>query len=58
MKNGTDMNNKQYRMRELLNPVDGCSLVVDTSNGLVFGALPGLEQFSEAIIHYSPYWMA
>lgn len=43
------MNNKQYRMRELLNPADGRSLVVDTSNGLVLGPLPGLEQFGNAI---------
>lgn len=43
------MNNKQYRLRELLNPVDGHSLVADTSNGLVLGTLPGLEHFSEAI---------
>ncbi len=43
------MNNKQYRLRELLNPADGRSLVVDTSNGLVLGALPGLEHFTEAV---------
>jgi DhnA family fructose-bisphosphate aldolase class Ia len=43
------MNNKQYRLRELLNPADGRSLVVDTSNSLVLGALPGLEQFGEAV---------
>jgi DhnA family fructose-bisphosphate aldolase class Ia len=43
------MNHKQYRMKELLNPADGCSLVVDTSNGLVLGALPGLERFGEAV---------
>lgn len=43
------MNNKQYRMNELINPADGRSLVVDTSNGLVLGALPGLAQFWEAI---------
>jgi DhnA family fructose-bisphosphate aldolase class Ia len=43
------MDNKLYRMRELLNPADGRSLVVDTSKGLVLGALPGLEHFSEAI---------
>jgi DhnA family fructose-bisphosphate aldolase class Ia len=42
-------NNKQYRMRELLDPVDGRSLVVDTSNGLVLGTLPGLEHFTEAV---------
>jgi len=43
------MNNKQYRLKELLNSADGHSLVVDTSNGLVLGALPGLEQFGEAV---------
>ena len=43
------MNNKQYRLNELFNPIDGRSLVVDTSNGLVLGALPGLEQFGEAV---------
>lgn len=43
------MNNKLYRMRELINPTDGRSLVVDTSNGLVLGALPGLEQFGDAV---------
>jgi DhnA family fructose-bisphosphate aldolase class Ia len=48
-KNGAIMNNKQYRMRELLSSADGHSLVVDTSNGLVLGALPGLEHFSEAV---------
>jgi DhnA family fructose-bisphosphate aldolase class Ia len=42
-------NNKQYRLRELLNPVDGRSLVVDTSNGLAMGAVPGLEHFTEAV---------
>jgi DhnA family fructose-bisphosphate aldolase class Ia len=40
---------KQYRMNELLNPADGRSLIVDTSNGLVLGALPGLEHFAEAV---------
>ena len=43
------MNSKQYRMSELLNPADGRSLVIDTSKGLVLGALPGLEHFTEAI---------
>ncbi len=43
------MNNKQYRLKELLNPADGRSLVLDASNGLVFGALPGLEHFAEAV---------
>lgn len=43
------MNTKQYRMRELFDPTDGRSLVVDTSNGLVLGALPGLTHFEEAV---------
>jgi DhnA family fructose-bisphosphate aldolase class Ia len=43
------MNNKLYRMRELVDPSDGRSLVVDTSNGLVLGTLPGLENFSQAV---------
>jgi DhnA family fructose-bisphosphate aldolase class Ia len=43
------MSNKQYRLKELFNPADGRSLVVDTSNGLVLGALPGLEQFGQAV---------
>jgi putative autoinducer-2 (AI-2) aldolase len=49
IQNGAIMNNKRYRLSELLNPTDGRSLVVDTSNGLVLGALPGLEHFSESI---------
>lgn len=43
------MNNKLYRMSDLLNPADGRSLVVDTSQGLVLGPLPGLEHFEEAV---------
>lgn len=43
------MNNKQYRLSELLNPADGRSLVIDTSQGLALGALPGLEHFEEAV---------
>jgi DhnA family fructose-bisphosphate aldolase class Ia len=43
------MNNKQYRLKELLNPADGRSLILDASNGLVFGALPGLEYFAKAV---------
>ena len=42
------MNNKKYRLNELINPIDGRSLVIDTSNSLVLGTLPGLEHFSEA----------
>jgi DhnA family fructose-bisphosphate aldolase class Ia len=40
---------KQFRLSELLNSVDGRSLVVDTSNGLVLGVLPGLEHFAETV---------
>jgi DhnA family fructose-bisphosphate aldolase class Ia len=43
------MNNKQYRFNDLFNPVDGRSLVVDTSSGLILGALPGLERFNHAV---------
>lgn len=43
------MNNKRYRMRELVDPNGGRSLVVDTSNGLMLGTLPGLENFSPAV---------
>lgn len=49
------MNSKQYRMNELLNSADGHSLVVDTSNGLVLGALPGLEHFEESVRSLLPY---
>ena len=48
------MHNKQIRLKELLNPADGRSLVVDTSSGLVLGALPGLEQFSEVVTPLLP----
>jgi DhnA family fructose-bisphosphate aldolase class Ia len=43
------MNNKHYRMSEFINPADGRSLVVDTSNSLVLGVLPGLEHFADAV---------
>ena len=43
------MNSNLYRMSDLLNPTDRRSLVVDTSKGLVLGALPGLEHFSEVV---------
>jgi DhnA family fructose-bisphosphate aldolase class Ia len=47
--NGDTMNNKQYRLGEILDPASGRSLVVDTSNGLILGTLPGLEHFNEAV---------
>jgi len=43
------MNSKQYRMGDLINPADGRSLVVDTSKGLMLGALPGLEDFEGVV---------
>ena len=42
------MESKSYRLREIINPADGHSLVVDTSAGLSLGPLPGLEQFGPA----------
>jgi hypothetical protein len=41
------MTNKQYRIRKLLSPGDGCSLVADNSKGLRLGALAGLEQIAD-----------
>ena len=49
------MNSKQYRLQELIDPLDGRSLVVDTSNGLSLGPLSGLEQFSEAVSLILPW---
>ena len=43
------MENKQYRFNDLFNPANGRSLVVDTSSGLILGALPGLERFDDAV---------
>ena len=43
------MDNKQYRFNDLFNPIDSRSLVVDTSSGLVLGALAGLERFDDAV---------
>ena len=43
------MDRKAYRLRELIRPSDGRSLVLDTSAGLSLGALPGLEHFSTAV---------
>ena len=48
------MKNKGYRLGELLNPDDGRSLVVDTSNGMIFGVLPGLEHFGKAVLPMLP----
>jgi hypothetical protein len=41
------MTNIQYRLRELLNPGDGCSLVSDSSKGLISGARAGPEKFAD-----------
>ena len=49
------MNHKKYRMQEVINPTTGRSLVVDTSNGLSLGPLPGLEYFSEAVSSILPW---
>jgi DhnA family fructose-bisphosphate aldolase class Ia len=43
------MDSKMYRLREFINPADGCSLILDTSAGLSLGPLPGLEHFSAAV---------
>jgi DhnA family fructose-bisphosphate aldolase class Ia len=43
------MQSKSYHLREFINPTTNRSLVADTSNGLVLGALPGLEHFGEAV---------
>jgi len=43
------MESKSYRLRELLDPADGHSLVVDTSAGLSLGPLPGLGHFAPAV---------
>jgi DhnA family fructose-bisphosphate aldolase class Ia len=44
------MNNKSYRIREIINPSDSHSLIVETSGGLSMGPLPGLEHFSDAVL--------
>ncbi|MFN2142945.1 MAG: hypothetical protein ACK2U5_20845 [Candidatus Promineifilaceae bacterium] len=48
------MISKRYRMHELFNPGDGRSLVLDTSGGLSLGALPGLEDYKEAVTAVLP----
>lgn len=49
------MSSKQYRLQELIDPLDGRSLIVDTSNGLSLGPLAGLENFSEAVAPILPW---
>lgn len=48
------MESKTYRLRELVNPIDGHSLVVDASAGLSLGPLPGLENFGLAVQEVLP----
>jgi len=43
------MDNKSYRLRELMNPKTGRSLILDTSTGLWLGTQPGLEQYAAAV---------
>ena len=49
------VDSKLYRLRELIDPLDGRSLVVDTSSGLSLGPLSGLEHFSEAVTPILPW---
>jgi DhnA family fructose-bisphosphate aldolase class Ia len=48
------MISKRYRLGELFNPADGRSLVIDTSNGLSMGALPGLDDYAAAVTPVLP----
>jgi DhnA family fructose-bisphosphate aldolase class Ia len=48
------MMSKRYRLGDLFDPEDGRSLVVDTSNGLSLGALPGLEDYAAAVAPVLP----
>lgn len=43
------MDSKIYRLREFIHPIDGRSLIIDTSAGLSLGILPGLENYLEAV---------
>lgn len=49
------MSHKQYRLKELFNPTNGRSLILDASNGLALGALPGLEHFKAALKPLLPW---
>jgi DhnA family fructose-bisphosphate aldolase class Ia len=42
------MDQPSYRLREIIQPASGRSLVVDTSAGQALGALPGLHDFAAA----------
>jgi len=41
------MTHKQFRLNKLINPCNGCSLVTDSSKGLILGSLAGPEQFED-----------
>ena len=43
------MNGIEYRLKEIIHPQDGRSLIVDASSGLALGALPGLENFGQGV---------
>ena len=43
------MNGIEYRLKEVIHPQDGRSLIVDASSGLALGALPGLEDFEQGL---------
>jgi DhnA family fructose-bisphosphate aldolase class Ia len=47
-KRRSEMDGKQYRLREFIRPADGHSLIVDASGGLALGVLPGLDDFGAA----------
>lgn len=49
------MNSKSYRLGEFIKPGDGRSLVVEASTGLSLGPLPGLEDFSRAVVPILPF---
>lgn len=49
------MISKHYRLKELFSQKDGRSLVVDTSRGLSLGPLPGLEDYTAAVLPILPW---
>jgi DhnA family fructose-bisphosphate aldolase class Ia len=48
------MISKAYRLEEFFNPIDECSLIVDTSAGLSKGPVKGLESFKTSVIPILP----
>lgn len=48
------MNSKSYRMKEIINPADQRSLIVETSAGLTHGPVSGLERYSVAVLPILP----